>query len=243
MQHFKISKILVVLLFVLFAGSLAVSCKHEPLPYPLPNADTIPVLPRCDSSRVYFVNDVMPYINATCAIPGCHSHNDPTAGIDLSSYNAIMSAKVKGKLIVVPGDPLNSKLCRVLFALDLIPMAPLFNFQLPSQGRDNIVKWVQQGAVNDACEYQGDTSSFSFKRDIRPLINKYCTGCHYGNYASDSLELISYPQIKSQVDQHRLYESITGQPGFVRMPYDGVVMQPAEIIKVRKWIEDGAPNN
>ena len=219
------------------------SCKHEPLPFVLPKSDTIKQLQRCDSTKVYFVNDVMPYINATCAVPGCHDHNNPTAGIDLSSYDQIMKAKVKGKFIVQPGDPINSKLCRVLYLLDLIPMPPLYNFQIPSEGRDYIVNWVLDSARNEACEYIGDTMRFAYKKDVRPLIFKYCTGCHYGSYASDSIELVTYAQVKSFVDKKKLLESITGQEGVLKMPTGNVAMQPAEIIKIRKWIEDGAPFN
>ena len=45
------------------------SCTHEPdkvdvvVPEPEP-------LPACEPNKVYFVNDVMPYINSTCAVPG-----------------------------------------------------------------------------------------------------------------------------------------------------------------------------
>lgn len=185
----------------------------------------------------------MPYINATCAIPGCHDHNSPTAGIDLSSYEDIMNAKVKGKPIVVPGDPINSKICRVLYLLDLIPMPPLYNFPIPSEGRDRIVNWVLEGAKNDACEYIGDTARFLYRHDIRPLIYKYCTGCHFGNYASDSIELATYDQVKYYVDKHKLLESILGADSVVRMPMGNAAMQPTEIIRIRKWVESGAPFN
>jgi hypothetical protein len=221
-----------------------ISCRHEPLPVTFPeHSDSTRPLQPCDPSRIYFVNDVMPCINASCAIPGCHTHDDPTAGIDLSSYDEIMQAKVKGKPIVIPGDPLNSKICRVLYLLDLIPMPPVLNYPLSQQGKDNIVNWVLQGATFDACEPAVDTSEFAYRKDIRPLIDKYCTGCHFGNYASDSVELVNYQQVKRQIDSHTFFETISGAEGFVRMPTGPVTMQPSEIIRIRKWIESGAPNN
>jgi hypothetical protein len=243
MHAHRVKYLFVVSLLTVLSVPALNSCKHDPQPTPLPDPETIQPLRPCDSAKVYFVNDVMPYISSSCAIPGCHTHSDPTAGIDLSSYDEIMKAKVKGKPIVVPGDPLNSKICRVLYLLDLIPMPPILNFQLPQDGKDKIVKWVLQGATNEACEYNGDTTNFTFRRDIRPLINKYCTGCHFGPYAADSIELVSYPQIKLQVDNQKLYESIIGASGVVRMPTGSSVVQPPEVIRIRKWIESGAPFN
>lgn len=217
------------------------SCKHEagkvipPVP-PEP-------LPACDSTKVYFVNDVMPYINSTCAVPGCHDNKGPAAFIDLSDYEAIMNSKVKGVNIVKPGNAFNSKICRVFFLLDLVPMPPLFNFRMPTEGRDNIIKWVQDSARNTACTQRCDTINYTFRLQIAPLINKYCTGCHYGSYNSGNVLLSNYREIKSVVDSNKLYQAITATEGVAKMPTGVVTMQPCEIIQIRKWIEDGAPNN
>lgn len=200
-------------------------------------------LPPCSPDSTYFVNDVMPYINSTCAVPGCHDNKGPAAGIDLSIYDAIMNSKVKGQPIVKPGDPLNSKICRVFFLLDLVPMPPPFNYGIPPKGRDNIIKWVQEGARNTACDGVCDTVNFTFRATINPLINKYCTGRHYGNYSSGGILLTNYREIKEQVDNSKLYKAIMATGGVPKMPTGVVTMQPCEIIQIRKWIEAGAPNN
>ena len=218
------------------------SCTHEPdkvdvvVPEPQP-------LPACEPNKVYFVNDVMPYINSTCAVPGCHDNKGPAAYIDLSSYDAIMNSKVRGVSIIKPGDPLNSKICRVFFLLDLVPMPPPFNYGMPTQGRDNLIKWVQDSARNTACEGRCDTVNYTFRRNIAPLINKYCTGCHYGNYNSGNVLLTNYREIKAMVDSNKLYQSITATEGVQKMPTGVVSMQPCEIIQIRKWIENGALND
>lgn len=231
------------IIYFFFAISLTlVSCKHEPdkvqiiTPEPLPPCDSNP-------NKVYFVNDVMPYLNSTCAVPGCHDNKGPAAFIDLSSYEAIMNSKVKGKNIVQPGDALNSKLCRVFFLLDLVPMPPPFNYGIPPQGRDNIIKWVQDSARNTACDGRCDTINYTFRRNIAPLINKYCTGCHYGSYNSGNVLLTNYREIKAMVDSNKLIQSMTATEGVKKMPTGVVTMQPCEIIQVRKWIENGALNN
>ena len=230
------------LFFLLFFGiCLFFSCKHEAgkIVPPVPPEP----LPACDSNKIYFVNDVMPYVNSSCAVPGCHDNKGPAAGIDLSNYNAIMNSKVRGVNIVKPGDPLNSKFCRVLYLLDFIPMPAPFNYQLSQTAKTNLVKWVLDSARNTACDGRCDTVNYTFRRQIAPLINKYCTGCHFGNYNSGNILLTNYREIKSVVDSNKLYQAITATEGVAKMPTGVVTMQPCEIIQIRKWIEDGAPNN
>jgi len=241
MHTFKIKHITTFVLLLFFSAVTLYSCKHDAGKVILPEPPK-PLDP-CDSTKVYFVNDVMPYVNSTCAVPGCHDNKGPAAGIDLSSYNAIMNSKVKGVKIVKPGDPLNSKFCRVLFLLDLVPMPPPFNYGIPPKGRDNFVRWVQDSARNTACLERCDTLSFTFRKDIAPLINKYCTGCHFGSYNSGNVLLTSYREIKALADSNKLYQSITATEGVQKMPTGNVTMQPCEIVQIRKWIENGAPNN
>lgn len=223
-------------------ATIIVSCKHDAGKI-TPKEPTLP-LPDCDSTVIKFTTDVMPYVNSSCAVPGCHDNKGPAAGIDLSTYDAIVNATVRGVKIVKPGDPLNSKFCRVLFLLDLIPMPAPFNYQLSNKAKDNFVKWVQQGAKkNEPCVTRIDTTQFTYRTTIAPLISKYCTGCHFGNYNSGNVLLTRYAEVKSVVDSNKLYQVISGADGFSKMPTGIVTMQPNEIVQIRKWIEDGAPNN
>ena len=83
-MHFNKIKYTIALFCLAISGFFTVSsCTHEPdkveIKVPEP-------LPPCDANKVYFVNDVMPYINSTCAVPGCHDNKGPAAFIDLSNY-------------------------------------------------------------------------------------------------------------------------------------------------------------
>ena len=205
------------ILFAILVLCLIVACKHEPGKI-IPTPPIVP-LPDCDSTVIKFTTDVMPYVNSSCVVPGCHDNKGPAAGID-------------------------SKFCRVLFLLDLVPMAPPFNYQLSNKAKDNFVKWVQQGAKNNApCVTRVDTTQFKYRSTIAPLINKYCTGCHFGNYNSGNVLLTRYSEVKAVVDSNKLYQVIANIDGFPKMPTGVVTMQPNEIVQIRKWIEDGAPNN
>ena len=221
------------------------ACEHEPIAVTQKEpVDTVPTLGPCDTGVIYFQNDIMPYINSACAIPGCHDNATPAANINLSSYTAIMNSKVLGEPIVKAGDWQNSKLARAVYGLDLIPMPPLYNLTIPGQAKLNIRKWIEQGAQNNACDAVCDTTSYRYSTDIAPLLRKYCSGCHYGDYASDGVLTTTYNRVKALVDDDNiLYRVITGAPGVKRMPTGDVVMLDCDIIKVRKWIESGAPNN
>jgi hypothetical protein len=237
------SALLVLTVFMTVLFSLN-SCQHQPFGPGEPPADTIPVLGPCDPGIVYFQNDIMPIINSSCAIPGCHDNATPAANINLSSYEAIMNSKILGVPIVIPGDVLNSKLCRAIYGLDLIPMPPLFNYPITNQAKQDIAKWVEQGALKNACDADCDTSSFKYRTDVAPLMRKYCSGCHYGDYASGEIYTTTYNQVKSLVDNNNiLYKVITGEPGYKRMPTGNVVMPACDVVIIRKWIESGAPNN
>ncbi len=240
MYFTKINKISSFFLYTFFC--VLVSCKHEPGKV-IPKEPIAP-LPDCDSTVIKFTTDVMPYVNSTCAVPGCHDNKGPAAYIDLTSYDAIMNATVRGVKIVKPGDPLNSKFCRVLYLLDLIPMAPPFNYQLSNKAKENLVKWVQQGAKNnEPCVTKVDTTQFKYRTTIAPLMSKYCIGCHFGSYNSGDVLLTKYAEVKDVVDDKKLFEVISGADGFSKMPTGVVTMQQNEIIQIRKWIEAGAPNN
>ena len=52
-----------------------------------------------------------------------------------------------------------------------------------------------------------------------------------------------YSEVKAVVDSNKLYQVIANIDGFPKMPTGVVTMQPNEIVQIRKWIEDGAPNN
>jgi hypothetical protein len=154
-----------------------------------------------------------------------------------------MSSKVQGQPIVIPGDPQNSKLYRVTKALDLVPMPPLYNYALKNAQKELIRQWILQGATNNICEEVcPDPDTVSFRQHILPIIDLYCTGCHYGNYAYAGVELQYHDQIAEQALNDTLYYVLTGEPGVALMPPD-VPMPQCKIDLIKRWIDAGAPKN
>lgn len=69
-----------------------------------------------------------------------------------------------------------------------------------------------------------------FQKDIRPLMQQYCTGCH-SNYSD-------YASVKKDVDMilNRI-QRIPGAVGF--MPQGGQALTQAEINLIKKWKDEG----
>ena len=203
------------------------------------------VLPPCDNTElVHFENEIMPIVTSHCAVPGCHDSETPVALIDLSNYEAIMSAAVLGELIVNPGDKQNSKLYRSLKFFDLILMPPPYNYQPKNAQRELIGRWIDQGALRiDPCVDQAcDTTKYDWSTTIRPIMDIYCRGCHYNDYPMAGINLDFHSQVQEVALEGLLYQSVAGIVPARLMPLDKP-MPDCKITQIRKWIENGAPQD
>lgn len=89
-----------------------------------------------------------------------------------------------------------------------------------------------------------NTQDVTYSSTIRGIINTYnCLSCHgpVNPYAGFSLD--TYAGVKTKVDENRLIGAITHAPGFSPMPQNAAKMSKCDIDKIKKWIENGAPNN
>lgn len=99
---------------------------------------------------------------------------------------------------------------------------------------------------------QCDPDSVYFNRDILPLLRSNCamSGCHDGSTRSDGVWLESYASVMNSdiIEQGDAFDSdlyevlVESDPGD-RMPQGGPPLSQTQIDMVRKWIDQGAPNN
>lgn len=220
-------------------GILSIACTNEididTLNPPTP-IDTL--LSDCTPGRAYFYNDVMPIIESHCAIPGCHDASTPAGQINLATYENIMSATIKGELIVKPGQRNNSILYQAVMPQYLLFMPPSRSHQLTPKMRNDIGLWIQQGAVKDICKTECDEKQPLFNTTVRPIIFKYCTGCHYDKFPQGDIELHSYATIKAVAESGDLIKSMRGLDGVATMP-PGNLVPECEIQLVEQWIARG----
>jgi hypothetical protein len=109
-----------------------------------------------------------------------------------------------------------------------------------------LLAWAQAagGGIDDTPR----SKPIDFAHDIAPLIKARCAKCHTdGTYkASFSLDtretmLKSQVVVPGQSGQSELIERITANDPDFRMPPEGPRLAPAEVARVRAWIDQGAP--
>jgi len=152
----------------------------------------------------------------------------------LTSYSGIMS-------YVRSGSASSSKLYTVLFKSgeDKMPRPPVPPL---SSSQDSIImKWINQGALNNQCD-ACDTSNVTFAASVMPIIGINCTGCHSGASPSGSTLLTNYADILAQVNNGKLISSVTYASGFNGMPVT-TKLSDCDINTLKIWVRNGAPNN
>lgn len=214
------------------------SCKHDPV-FPNDGQDPPPSA-FCDPDTVYFHNEILPLLNSGCAVSGCHNAASAEEGVVLTDYsNIIRTGKVK------PGKPNDSKLYKVLIDNDpgdRMPPPPRSPFTT-----DQITKvrrWIEQGAKNNRCESNNcDTLNVSFTAHIQPMMQNNCTGCHSGNQPQGGVSLTFYATIAASAASGRLLGSVMHSPGYAAMPQGAPKLDNCKITQIKKWINNGTPNN
>ncbi|MBY0508233.1 MAG: hypothetical protein K2X03_30240 [Bryobacteraceae bacterium] len=91
----------------------------------------------------------------------------------------------------------------------------------------------------------------SYVRDVYPIWEKHCLGCHTAGTKMGSLDIETWEGLQrggnhgtilvpGDLKASRLYTMLIGE-GQPAMPMDGQVLSAAEIAVVRDWIAAGAP--
>lgn len=243
-----LAEILIVAFFI-FILFLLVSCKHKPLstdnPDDLANDNGQTSIPfpgngiACQPGKVYFYNDILPLFVSKCAMSGCHDNGTASDGVILTSYQSIMSRNK-----IVPFNPNNGKIMKAINESDpdkIMPRPP--HEPLTASQKNLIVQWINQGALENACE-KCDTNSVTYNGYVKPIIENKCKGCHTGLVPAYSVPLITnYNQVRDLAISSMLYGVISHSPGYRYMPKYGPKLPDCEIAGIKKWIDAGAPNN
>ena len=189
------------------------------------------------TAKLCFNQDVLPILLSNCAMSGCHDATTQAHGINLTNYSSIMAENE----LVIPNNPDNSKLIKVLAGGE--DQMPPSGYSPLTQTQINILKtWISDGATNDnTCVC--DTSDVTFAGVVAPIISSSCQGCHSGSSPSGGISLLSYTDIKAQMDNGKLWNSINIATGTLHaMPPSGKLSN-CNISKIRIWKDAGAPNN
>lgn len=193
----------------------------------------------CDTTKVYFQQQVLPILLSNCTMSGCHDVASHQEGVILTSYQNVMTTAG-----IRPGRPFDSELYEMIVENDpRKKMPPPPNAPLSSQQIDLIKNWIQQGAQDLVCQDLCDANSFTYSGAIRTIISNKCQGCHSGGAPQGGIDLSTYNVVKAKVDDGRLWGAVNHLAGFSPMPKNSNKLSICEIDQIRNWIAAGATNN
>lgn len=228
-------------LFLVTIAGLFYQCKHEPV---VPKINTELIVDEvCNANTIYFQNDILPLIVSSCGKPGCHNSTSAADGIILTDYQSIMS---NGE--IEPFDDTEGELIEVITETDRDKVMPPPPYPPLTSAQIVLIKnWIMQGAQNNACAQSTvcDSVNPTFANNIFPLISNKCNGCHNSINASSAngIDLSNYSNIQTYALNGLLYGAINHESGYSPMPKFQSKMQQCELVMIKKWIDDGAPNN
>ena len=85
------------------------------------------------------------------------------------------------------------------------------------------------------------TSTISYKTDIQPIMNTYCTSCHQPGNAKGGYELTTYSGVTSNTN--KVLASMLHNSGSEPMPDNGDQLSDDLLKKMYCWVNQGAKNN
>lgn len=192
----------------------------------------------CDPDSVYFENQILPFLTASCAQPGCHDAATAEDGVILNNYFNIISTGD-----VNPFDPNDSEIYETITDSDLDDrMPPAGEDPLTAAQIQMIYNWIAQGAQNNSCS-SCDTAQVTFSSTIYPIVEFKCQGCHSGSQPSAGISLNNYSDISGIALTGAFYSVVTGTNNYTPMPYNSNALPPCEVDLIQAWIDAGAPNN
>jgi hypothetical protein len=114
----------------------------------------------------------------------------------------------------------------------LVLLASLSNYSCKYDSREDIAPTV-------SC----DTSKVTFVLTIKPILVNNCVECHSGLNPAGGLNYATYPDVTAVATSVRLLGALKHLPGFQPMPRFAPKLPDCEILKIEKWVNEGALNN
>lgn len=125
-----------------------------------------------------------------------------------------------------------------------MPPPPMAGFS--NENIAMVLTWIKQGAKNNSCEASGTaciTTNMSYAKDITPILQASCTGCHSGTKPQGAIDLTTYANVSKYALNGKLYGSVAHLTGYIAMPSASVSISSCEISKIKSRIDSGSKNN
>lgn len=88
-----------------------------------------------------------------------------------------------------------------------------------------------------------NTDNVTFSGTVNPLITTNCLPCHSASRRSGGISLEGYESVKASAQSGDLLGVITHATGYSPMPRGATKLANCDIESIKKWIDDGTPQN
>lgn len=88
-----------------------------------------------------------------------------------------------------------------------------------------------------------DTTAITYSTKVLPIITSSCYSCHAGNTPSGGVRLDSYNALNTYVQNGKFWGAVSHASGYSPMPKNASKLSDCQLTIIRKWLDDGAPNN
>lgn len=123
----------------------------------------------------------------------------------------------------------------------LIPFVPLA-LSLSSCYYDNFRELHPESALPNAANGCDTSGTMSYSVHIVPIVEANCTqSCHNGTGSGHTLT--SYADVQNDAANGTFYGSVVQDGTAQAMPQNGSKLPLCDIVKIKKWVDAGAPNN
>ncbi len=122
-----------------------------------PDNTPVSITKATGNEKVSFVKDIAPTIVNLCT--GCHSGNNPRAGLSVVNFEGLMRGSENGR-VLVPGNLDGSRLWQLVGAGEQ-PRMPQGQARITRTFHANLRTWIEEG-----CKYDGDNA----KTPLRSLV-------------------------------------------------------------------------
>jgi hypothetical protein len=199
-----------------------------------------------DDNNVSYEQHIRPILQSKCV--ACHGRQEPKGNLQLDTPQGILDGGESG-VVIVPGDAEASYLLELVESRTMPPEDS--KQRLSTEQIDRIRDWISAGAKFPDIRL-GTNVKY---HDILPILLLRCTTCHGGQKTEGDLDLRtresmlrggkSGPAIVAGKPQDSLLlrKIHAGEMPPKRRLVEASIkpIEPAEVQRIEKWIEQGAP--
>ena len=93
---------------------------------------------------------------------------------------------------------------------------------------------------------QCDTTNVTYSVSVVNVLSQNCYSCHSNATAASqgkNIKLENYSDVVARANDGSLLGSVTHDPKYIPMPYNGGSLSKCDLSTLEKWISDKTPNN